>query len=153
MKRYDLTKTVKKTAEELTAMNGFEIESLMLKAFKAQATDANTPGIDGILTLSNGKVAKLEIKSHGLNRSSLGRISTEKTIAENIADLLKADVYINVRPQTATAEIMTKAEFSAWLMDRVVVDRDRHGELKFKINYYERSKKQDRKLQDMGFEL
>ena len=153
MKRYDLTKTVKKTAEELTAMNGFEIETLMLKAFKATPTENNTSGIDGTLTLSNGKVAKLEIKNHGLNRSSLGRVSTEKTIAENIADLLKADVYINVRPQMAIAEVMTKAEFAEWLNERVVIDRDRHGELKFKINYYVRSKKQDSKLQAMGFEL
>ena len=145
-----IKKVLTLAVEKLVSMDGFEMEEYILSILNAKATEKNTSGIDGIMTV-NGKTVKVEVKNHGLNRASLGRINLDMTIQENIKNLLKSDLYVNVRPQTATMEIMTKKEMFNWLMDeRVVLDKDRHGNYKFKINFYPRTKKQDLKLKNVG---
>lgn len=150
MKKVNLSEKLGISADELVKLNGFEMEKKVLALYKAVSAENNEPGIDGYYTKKDGTIVKLEVKNHGLNRSSLGAVDLEKTVSENLKNLLVADLYFNVRPQTGTLEVLNKKEMFIWLMDRVVLDRDRHGKPKFKINYYERSKKQDRKFTEWG---
>ena len=143
------TKVVKK---DLSEMKPFEIETYVLKMFGAKATPNCTSGIDGTI-VKNGQVVSIEIKVHGLNRCSLGVIDLTKTVSQNIKNLLVADYYINVRPQENKIIAMTKSEMATWLFDKVVLDKNRHKKDKFKINYYERSKRQDMKFKELGVEI
>ena len=140
---------------KLSEKSPLDIEALVLRSVKAVATENGTVGIDGV----KADGTTVEVKVHGKNRCSLGRISMTKSVSQNIADLLVADIYYNVRPQGIASDprpfvlTMTKSEMAEWLFERVVYDLNRHKQPKFKINFFERSKKQDRKLVEMGLEL
>lgn len=135
--------------KDLSVMKPFEIENYILSVLKATPTEKNTVGIDGIIANNGWKV---EVKGFGKNRPSLGAIDIEKGLMENIDNLLVSDLYALALVKTNTLHLMSKDEMTDWLIERVIFDRDRHKNPKFKISWNIRSKKQDLRLIEQGQE-
>ena len=125
---------------ELKNSSPFEIEKWAIKSIGGKATPNNTEGIDCI---KNGK--NIEIKCFNVNRPSLGRVDISKSLSDNLDNLLISDEYIIINVKKFEMIIYNKQEIKEWLYNRVILDKDRRGNFKFRISYNIRSKKQDLK--------
>jgi len=139
------------------------VEPKLAIALNCILSNSNTIGVD--LVDAKGVTYEVKYFSTG-NRPSLTGllVDFEKSLSENIDDRLFSNKYIvsfsleeiegffqdyQVYEEIAYV-VLGKRDFKRWIMKKTILDKSSKGKWQLRLNKYDRSKHQDKKMIDKG---